>query len=195
MPAASTSSRHACVPSRRRHPDRRRAGRRDRRYHRLRAPQAAGELPRGSCLRRSRRGRAGGSVTARPSAPHGPFRDCSSSRRSRRSPAREQDLVIGEVLAEDGLYERIVKAHRTQPEPVHGQPCRSGMLVDDAAAQQQLADAMPRAHQITTQVLPRPDEVAQALSSRLGMTTSRAVRSSATGCGPGRRSPSRRCGC
>jgi len=28
---------------------------------------------------------------------------------------------------------------------------------------QQLADAMPRAHQIATQVLPRPDEVAQGL--------------------------------
>jgi hypothetical protein len=71
--------------------------------------------------------------------------------------------VVGEVLTEDDLHQRLLKAHLAQPSQVALRPCLAGPVEDPPAAQQQLADPVARAHQIAAQILTRPDQVAQRL--------------------------------
>jgi hypothetical protein len=54
--------------------------------------------------------------------------------------AREQHLVMGEVLAEDDLDQGLLEAHLAQPLQVARRPRLAGPVEDEAAAQQQLAE-------------------------------------------------------
>jgi hypothetical protein len=78
--------------------------------------------------------------------------------------ACQQHLVAGQVLRQDDLRERVLQADGAQPREVAlGRPGRSRTREQQAAAQQQLADPVPGAHQIATQVLPGADQVTQRL--------------------------------
>src|SRR4051794_10416795 len=82
--------------------------------------------------------------------------------------AREQYLMVREVLAEDDLDELLLEANPAQPLQVTLRPRLAGAVKDDPTAQQQLADAMTSAHQIAAQILTRPDEIAQRLELEIG---------------------------
>jgi hypothetical protein len=61
--------------------------------------------------------------------------------------------VAGEVLAEDDPGQRIAHVDRRQPRGVMlGLPGVARPVVDQPAAQQQLADPMSRRHQVPAQI-------------------------------------------
>lgn len=77
---------------------------------------------------------------------------------------RQEHLVAGQILPENRLRQRVLKPDRAQPRqvPLRGPGC-PGTREDQAPAQQQLPDPMPRAHQIPAQVLAGTNQVAQRL--------------------------------
>ena len=78
-------------------------------------------------------------------------------------PTRQQGLVMREMLAQNGVDQRVVETHCAQPLQVRVSPRVAGAGPNVIATQQQLGDAMPTAHQVAAQILSAADEIAQSL--------------------------------
>ena len=75
----------------------------------------------------------------------------------------EQAVMAVQVIDERDLRGQVVEGQAAQPVAVTLRPCLAGPVEDQAAAQQELRDAMPGAHQIAAAVLATADRVAELL--------------------------------
>jgi hypothetical protein len=71
--------------------------------------------------------------------------------------------VVRQVLAEHDLRERLLKPGLGEPLQMTIGPRLSRPRPDQPAAQQELADPVPGAHQIAAQILTRPHQITQRL--------------------------------
>ena len=77
--------------------------------------------------------------------------------------AGQQHLVVGQVLAEHDLCQRLLKAGLAEPPQMTIGPRLARTRPDESPAQQELADSVAGAHQIAAQILTRRHQVAQRL--------------------------------
>jgi hypothetical protein len=91
------------------------------------------------------------------------LRDLSLEGFKQRPAAAEQELDGGEVVCERRLRAGVSKAHRAQPCHVRGRPGARRPRIALPAAQQELPEAVPGAHQVGPDVVDAADHVPELL--------------------------------
>ena len=93
---------------------------------------------------------------------HGPWVDCSRIRAS----SRPRRASITSWWARYSPKQRLAEADLAQPSQMTLSPCLAGPRPDQPLAQQQLADPVTGAHQITAEILTGTHQVTQRLELR-----------------------------